>query len=93
MSGIVIGFPVLFQVLFHLFHRMYRMGISKKLTAFFLIKAFADSFDCFVGIRLQLGQLMNHQTRTELRLKPSGFRRHNITAIGNVDQLLHGHGI
>ena len=36
---------------------------------------------------------MNHQSRAQLRLKPSCLGRHDITRIGNVHQLLHGNGI
>ena len=40
-----------------------------------------------------LCQLMNHESATELRLKPCGLRRHNVSAVGYVDDLLHGYGV
>ena len=36
---------------------------------------------------------MNHQSRTQLRLKPSCLGRHDVARIGDVHQLLHGNGI
>lgn len=36
---------------------------------------------------------MNHQPRTQLRLKPSCLGRHDVARIGDVHQLLHGNGI
>ena len=33
---------------------------------------------------------MDHQSRAEFRLKPSGLRRHDFATIGNVHDLLHG---
>ena len=32
---------------------------------------------------------MNHQTRPQFRFKPGSFWRHNITCIGNRNQLVH----
>ena len=40
-----------------------------------------------------LHQFMNYQTGTEFRFEPGGFRRHNVTGIGNVNQLFHRNGI
>ena len=36
---------------------------------------------------------MNHQSGPQFRLEPSGFRRHDITGIGNIQQLFHGYRI
>jgi len=36
---------------------------------------------------------VDHETGTELRLEPSGLRRHDVASVGDVYELVHGHGI
>ena len=36
---------------------------------------------------------MDHQTGAKLRFEPRRLRRHNITRIGDIHQLLHRNGI
>ena len=36
---------------------------------------------------------MDHQTGSEFRLKPCGLGRHDVAGVGDVDDLLHAHGI
>jgi len=38
-------------------------------------------------------QLMDCETGTELRLEPCGLRRHDVAAVGDVGELLHGNRI
>ena len=36
---------------------------------------------------------MDHQTGAKLRFEPRRLRRHNITRIGDIHQLLHRNGL
>ena len=36
---------------------------------------------------------MDEETGTELGLEPCGLRRHDVAGVGNIDNLLHAHGI
>ena len=36
---------------------------------------------------------MDNNTAAQLRLKPSGLGRHNVAAVGDVDELLHRNGV
>ena len=36
-----------------------------------------------------LAEFVDHEARAELRLKPSGLRRHDVASVGDVDDLLH----
>lgn len=38
-------------------------------------------------------QLVDCETGTELRLEPCGLRRHDVAAVGDVGELLHGNRI
>lgn len=38
-------------------------------------------------------QLVDYQSRAELRFEPGRFRRHDVARIGNVHQLLHRYRI
>lgn len=40
-----------------------------------------------------LVQRMDHKAAAQLRLKPSGFGRHDVAAVGDIDNLLHGYGV
>ena len=35
---------------------------------------------------------MNKQTAPQLRFKPSRFRRHDFSCVGNAEELVHGNG-
>ena len=36
---------------------------------------------------------MDHEAGAELGLEPGGLRGHDVAGVGNVDNLLHAHGI
>ena len=36
---------------------------------------------------------MDHEAGAQLGLEPGGLRRHDVAGVGNVDDLLHAHGI
>ena len=42
---------------------------------------------------MRLIQLVDNQTAAELRFEPGSLRRHNVTRICNVHQLLHCYGM
>ena len=40
-----------------------------------------------------LAELVDHEAGAQLGLKPGGLRGHDVAGVGNVDDLLHAHGI
>ena len=41
----------------------------------------------------ELVELMDDEARTQLGLKPGGLWGHDLAAVGDINDLLHGHGV
>ena len=44
-------------------------------------------------LSLLVVEFVDHKAGAEFGLKPCGLRRHDVACVGNVDQLIHCHGI
>ena len=51
-----------------------------------------ERLDC-QPLRKLLIQFVNHKTRAQFRLKPSGLWRHDVARVGNIHYLVHRYGI
>src|SRR5574344_2209367 len=70
------------------------LSLAKKRTPFFRVSSFAYIVYRFILIQIYLlVQFMNNKSRTQFRFKPSGLRRHNLTAVGNIHNLFHRYRI
>ena len=46
-----------------------------------------------VFLEKTLAKFVYHKAGAQFRLEPSGFGRHDVAGVGNVDNLFHGNGI
>lgn len=44
-------------------------------------------------LKILVFEFVDYETASEFRLKPCGLGRHNITGIGDIDELVHGYGV